>query len=187
MASPLHRIAAGWLALALALSAAPAEAQAPAPAGYRPATTRDDVPWEERRAPYDGGPIRPGGQLEGSISGWVWLGVAGFAGGFALSLVGVANGRSHAAIPLAGPWLALANVDGDDLQWEAGSTAAMVFAGLLQPAGIAVFVGGLLNPNLYVVYDAPVGRPSPFEAARLRLLPWAPGADVGVGLALEVF
>lgn len=187
---------AGLCALLASLAAAaPARAQGSqgsqgSPPGYGPPprAARDDVEWEERRVSYGGGPIRPGGQLEGSTSGFVWLGVGGFAGGFVLStLIGVANDRSYAAIPLVGPWMAVGNAFGDREPWPSGAIAATVIGGLLQPAGIAFFIGGLLSPNLYVVYDAPVGRPSPFEAARLRWAPGAPGAEVGVSLALEVF
>lgn len=199
--TPPRTSAWGAFALWAVLSAAaPAGAQAPYPTGPgqasplvgAPATAnagygapaRDDVQWEERRAPYDGGPIRPGAQLEGSVSALVWLGVVGLAGGFGLSIVlGVVNERAYGAIPIAGPWLAVANVGNDGLSWETPTVAGMVVAGILQPVGVALIAIGAVTPNLSLVYDAPVGAPDGY--ARLRLAPFAPGAEAGVSLTLE--
>lgn len=148
--------------------------------------TIDDVVWEERVVPYTGGPIRPGAQLDSSVSIWMWLGVGGFAGGYALSLWGAGEGRDYAAIPFVGPWLAAAGALGGQ-EWEGAGPALMVMAGLLQPAGVVFAVFGLLNPDLFLVFDAPAGQPSPFQATRMGLVPSAAGADVGASLVVEMF
>ncbi|MEC7523056.1 MAG: hypothetical protein VYE22_24475 [Myxococcota bacterium] len=167
-------------------ASAQVEIQASATVEAMPAAGgRDDVQWEERRDRYFGGPVRPGAQVDGSISPFVWMGVGGFAGGYVLTLL-YAGGQEIAAVPIVGPWLAIANVSGGQ-PLEGTGTALMVIGGLLQPAGIVFGVYGLLNPDLFLVYDAPVGQASPFETAAVRLLPGAPGADLGATVQLETF
>lgn len=147
------------------------------------AQAHDDVQWEERIEGYRGGPIRPGTQLGWSINGLTWAGVATFLGGYLLALPGI-GGREYGAIPIVGPWLAAAGALGGQ-EWETGSSVFMVLAGVAQAAGIVLAIVGLALPSYFVVYDAPVGSPSPY--ARLSVVPAAPGTDVGAALVLEAF
>lgn len=149
------------------------------------ASAHDDAEWEERRDRYFGGPVRPGAQVDGSVSPFTWMGLGGFAGGYILSLI-YSGGQAVAAVPFAGPWLAIGNVSGGQ-PLEGTGVALMVISGLLQPAGVAAGIYGLLNPDLFLVYDAPVGAPTPFQTASVRILPGAPGADLGVALHVETF
>lgn len=184
-------IALGILVLALASAnraeaqlALTAEAEIVLDVGASPAI--DDVAWEERVISYTGGPIRPGAQLDSTISSWTWIGVGGFVGGYALSLWGAGEGRDYAAIPFVGPWLAAAGALGGQ-PWEGVGPAVMVLAGLLQPAGVVFAIFGLLNPDLYLVFDAPVGQASSFQPIRAGLVPGAVGADVGASVVVEMF
>lgn len=147
----------------------------------------DDVEWEERVISYDGGPIRPGAQLDSRVSAWTWIGLAGFAGGYALSLYGAGQGRDYAAIPFVGPWLAAGGALGGQ-EWDGAGPFLMVLAGLLQPAGVAVGIFGLLNPDLYLVYDAPTDATAdPFQTSRISVVPGAAGAELGASLVMEMF
>jgi len=123
----------------------------------------DDVAWEERRVPYDGEPVRPGAQLDGSTSGLVWAGALIFAlsytiGGVYVGLPddddpdGSFDGR--AMIPLVGPLLA-----------EISVLSVLTTVG--EVAGVVLFVVGLLQPSLTLVYDAPQASGAPYAAARL--------------------
>ena len=97
---------------------------------------RDDVQWEERTVAYDGGPVRPGAELDGHLNPLSWLGGIGFVAGFALSIY-PATARPEAVIPIVGPWLAIS----DQVTWNGFSdldVAFCVIAGILQPAGIVV-------------------------------------------------
>jgi hypothetical protein len=163
-------------ALVFAVSST-AHAQQPAQPLYGP----DDQQWETRQEPWNGAPIRPGGELEGRINGWVWVGTAALVGGYALSFVGL-DPRPGSIIPVVGPILSAAGAF-DEQPWEDGQTAAMIISSVLQVGGILGIVLGALNPRYYVVYDAPVGSPPLY----VRWVPGAPGADVGSSLRVDFF
>jgi len=143
---------------------------------------RDDVQWEQRRERYDGGPIRPGWQLHGTISPKVWIGVGSFVAGYIVG--GVAARQGVGWIPFAGPWVAIASPPEED-ENEGGYSgvnyALLVIGGLAQLAGTGIAIWGILDPNLYVIYDAPVGSP-PLQA---RLQPGASGSDLGLSFSLR--
>lgn len=139
----------------------------------------DDVKWESRREPWNGAPVRPGGELEGVANGWIWAGTSLLVGGYALSFVGL-DPRTGSVIPLVGPWLSVAGVF-DEEPWSDGQTAAMVASGLLQAGGLLGIILGALNPRYYVIYDAPAGSPELYVT-------WQPGlngADVGTTLSVD--
>lgn len=145
--------------------------------------TTDDVEWETRSIRYEGGPVRPGAEVEGSLSVWTWIGGGAFIGGYAISLYG-ASIRGYSAIPFVGPWIAAFASEND--RWGGVDTAFAIISGVLQPAGLVVMIYGLLNPSLRLVFDAPIGGPSPHET-RFSVLPAASGADVGATLSVRWF
>lgn len=178
-----------WSALACAFLvtvglAGTVRAQPPAAPAHQSA--RDDWQWEVRRTPYRGGPVRPGAQLDSSPGVLAWLGIVASAVSYGVAaLVGIASGREYAAIPLAGAWLAGFGALGGP-QWDPGTSVVTVVAGAVQTAGALFLLIGLCAPDLYLVYDAPIGAPSPFEqTARLRIVPSAPGTDVGISVVME--
>jgi hypothetical protein len=140
----------------------------------------DDVAWESRREPWNGAPVRPGGELDGRINGWVWVGTAALVGGYALSFVGL-DPRAGSIIPLVGPWLSIAGVF-DEEPWQDGQTVAMIASGILQAGGILGIVLGLLNPRYFVIYDAPVGSPPVY----VTWTPGAMGATAGATVRVEL-
>lgn len=151
-----------------------------------------DLAWETRRVPYLGGPIRPGAQLDarhGPLVGW---GAAALVVGYVLNLAVLydvpndqyGDRRPYALIPLVGSWFAATNAFGGDL-WSDGLTGLMIVNGVLQAGGLLFLVIGLMTPEQELVFDAPVGQPSPFDSYQVSLVPSAPGADIG-GLSLRV-
>lgn len=175
-----------WLAIlvaALGVAVCPTYASAQKYAPNAESATTDDVDWETRSIPYDGGPIRPGAEIEGSISAWTWVGGSALLGGWAISATG-ATPRTYSIIPFAGPWIAAFATENDD--WSDSQTVFMIVSGVLQPAGLIVLMYALFNPSLSLVYDAPIGAPSPHET-RLSLLPGASGADFGATLSIRWF
>jgi len=150
----------------------------PSSAWAQPIAGPDDVQWETRREAWNGAPVRPGGELEGRVNGWVWVGTVALVGGYALSFVGL-DPRTGSIIPLVGPWLSAFGAF-DEQPWEDGQTAAMIISGVLQLGGVLGIVLGALNPRYYVIYDAPVGSPPLYVS-------WQPAAiDADAGLSLRV-
>ncbi|MGE0789659.1 MAG: hypothetical protein AB7S26_28560 [Sandaracinaceae bacterium] len=144
---------------------------------------RDDVQWESRTIPYDGGPVRPGAELDGSLNPLSWIGGIGFLAGYGV-LIYPATARPEALIPLAGPWMALS----DQVTWNGFSTVdriLCVLGGVLQPAGIVMSIIGLLSPNLRLVFTAPVGGPSAYDSASISFEPSAPSADAGASIVVR--
>jgi hypothetical protein len=154
--------------LALVLGTALLTTTGPAEAQYGVALAQDDVAWEERKEPYDGGVLRPGMQLEGHVNWVTFGGVAGFVIGWAFGFYLVSEHGAVAVIPFAGGLLAEV-------------APLTVIGAILQPLGVAAFIYGLATPRMYVVYDAPVGSPS-ISTARVDFTPGAPGADLGASL-----
>jgi hypothetical protein len=148
---------------------------------------RDDVQWEVRRLPYDGGPIRPGAQLQGSANGaLIGAGAGVFLLSYAVGLIALDARGPEVAIPVVGPWLgafgALSNT-----AWQDLFSPMLIVTGITQLAGLAMLVAGLLTPHYHLVYDAPAGERSPFEVSRVDLLPGAAGAELGLTLRVEAF
>jgi hypothetical protein len=153
--------------------AAPATAQQPAP--------RDDVQWETRHVAWDGGPVRPGAELDAHVSRWVLTGTVALVVGYAGSFLGL-DPRAGSIIPLVGPWLSVAGVF-DEEPWEDEQTVFMVLSGVLQAGGLLAIILGALNPRYEIVYDAPVGSPP----LTVSWAPGAEGADVGSSLRVDFF
>lgn len=167
-------------ALLVLSAAAPAAAQPAAPYSWD-GPAQSDVAWEERRESYGGQPLRPGSQIEYSASPLVPVGAVMFGVGFAIGVGGAIAGRPEAAIPLAGPWLAAADVFARG-GWDDIAAVAMGVAGAVQLVGLGLLIVGIAIPDRYVIYDAPVGAPSPYA---IRLTPSAGPGTVGLTLSVE--
>jgi hypothetical protein len=152
------------------------EASAPA--------VQDDVPWHETSAPYQGGPIRPGAQLDermnvpfvsgGTIAIVVGLVLKAYGGGFANEPISL--------VPLVGPFVAGANAasTANDATNDISSTAAYYYiAGALEVLGTAALTYGLLFPRRTLVYAEPARRGFGMTMA---MAPGAPGAAMGASL-----
>lgn len=126
-----------------------------------------DVEWEERREPYDGRALRPGSQVDITVSPLTVFGGIALGAGYVIGAIGATQGRPEAAIPFAGPWLAIGDVFDSGSDWDDLALVAMGVAGVAQIVGVTLLAIGLVNPDRAVVYDAPVGSASPY--ARIRL------------------
>ncbi len=155
-------------------------------AGTAAAQPRDDVPWEERRIPYDGGPIRPGAQIHGEYDGGLMsAGISSLLGGYALTLLGLATDpvRPGFLIPLAGPWLEAFGVFSPVT--DPGVAVLLIVPGVLQAAGVALIIAALALPNYWLVFDAPIGQPSPFQVSRIEIVPTVSSREIGLNLVVE--
>ena len=94
-------------------------------------------------------------------------------------VIGALNGRPEGAIPIVGAWLAAFDVFMGE-PWDDLAPIAMGFAGVAQAAGLIFMAVGLAIPDRYVVYDAPVGSPSPYQVS----VGTGPG-DAGLSLRVE--
>jgi len=157
-----------------------------------------DVPWEERTAPYHGGAVPPGAQIDERINGtMVGGGAAAIVVGYLCSLAALGH-RPVGVVPLVGPVLALGGIgDPTDPAYEltGGNVAFLVVSEILQVGGAALFTAGLFLPRRTLVYDAPVNAPPPgtFGAlprshrVRWAITPGAPGAVAGLSLTVAHF
>ena len=113
----------------------------------------------------------------GSEPNWMLVGIGGgiflgeYLGELALTAAtgGSANELEQAAIPLAGPWLELAN-DASKPWWEVGLTA---YEGVMQVAALTLVAVGL-------AWQRPV-RPAALISIALRPLAFARGGGLSLG------
>lgn len=122
--------------------------QASSPGYYPPAQTQAPAPRVERELPdelpYREGPPPPGYRLEESTRKGLWIpGISMFGGAYALSVLVAQpsqnNGTSWLYVPVFGPWITIAEcTECDDL-----ANSALAFDGLIQSAGVTLFILGL--------------------------------------------
>ncbi len=140
-----------------------------------------DMAWEERREPYPGY-LRPGAQLDQRVNALWLLGAGAFVLACAvvpLSILPPSANRNYGYVPFVGPWLAIAGIQGETASLPTENMVGLGVAGALQTLGVLLAIWAFLTPNESIVFDAPVGMPSPFQ---ISLLPGAPGAEVGLSL-----
>jgi hypothetical protein len=177
-----------------------AGAQQPPPPMYEqppPMYGQPPPPLRTRTVPYDGGPIPNGAKLTDDKP-LKWLGYTGLIGlavNYLVSVVMVfattrCNGsiigycRSYSGwlfVPLAGPWVAFAQNDGDPMQLN-GEVPYYLLQGILQPVSLAAMIIGFAYVKQKMTIVEPVtGQRKKDDKLRWTLLPSGPG---GPGLTL---
>jgi len=141
------------------------------------AETRYDVQYPQTRGalppgmelPYeDGDPVPPGYRLVRQrrrgliIAGSIVTGVPWVIGVTAATAANFGDNSGLLVLPVVGPWLMLATNDlhGSD---KAGERSVLVFDGLLQAAGGAMFFAGMLLPRVRLVRSDVVVSVVPLE------------------------
>jgi hypothetical protein len=197
----MHRGSIALVSFAMTLSlagVASAQDREPPPPGSgivvdtQTPPVRDDVAWREARVPYQGGPLRPGMQLDERtnvlpVYGGVLLDALALSFSIASSL---RSGQTVGVVPIAGPFIAAANSYSTPPDPGTGVNPsdygiAFILEGLMGVAGTALLTYGLLRPVRQVVYDAPEGNPA--RGSILALIPSAPGATFGASAVLRTF
>lgn len=141
---------------------------------------RQLVPYE------DGMPMPPGGEVVGRRKPGLWIPglvvfavpwvatAAGYA--FRVDVTGDSDGGELLA-PVVGPWIRAATIDRDDTALEEMVKAALVFDGIAQALGLALFTAGMVERD-YVMYWALDGE------RHLAVTPTFGPDRAGVGLTV---
>ncbi len=156
--------------------------------GRSPYPANPPVQRRPRRVPYDGGPIPPGAIVQKKrrlgllIPGAVMFAVPYFIGVFTYSLVEDLGGDISASllIPGIGPFITIKDAE------TSSGRSLLALDGLLQVAGLTMFVAGLV-PRKYLLYTRNRRNRHVASAREVRSVAWLPWAGRGAaGLTVSM-